>query len=304
MHYGGILTAAGRWDEAEAELGTSARCYDASYPALRSGAVARLAELRVRQGRFPEADELLAGDAHDSLAVRPLAALHLARNEPEVAVTLLHRQLADELPGVGHVPALGLLIEAEVAAGHPDAARQHATTLATIAHRSPAPAIHGAAELAAALVSAGDDPTVPAAHLERALAGFGTAGLPLEEARTRLTLAGILTDRQRDLACAEATSALAVFERLGARRDADAAAALLRSLGVRGRTGPKHVDVLSRREQEVLALLGLGLSNAEIATRLYIGPKTASHHVSSVLAKLGLRNRAKAAAYATSIHRS
>jgi DNA-binding NarL/FixJ family response regulator len=114
----------------------------------------------------------------------------------------------------------------------------------------------------------------------------------------------ILTGRQRDLASAEATSALIVFERLGARRDADAAAALLRSLGVRGRTGPKHVDVLSRREQEVLALLGLGLSNGEIATRLYISPKTASHHVSSVLAKLGLRNRAEAAAYAVSIHRS
>jgi DNA-binding NarL/FixJ family response regulator len=304
MHYGGILIAAGRWDEAEDELGTSARCYDASYPALRSGAAARLAELRVRQGRLPEADELLADHAHDPFAVRPLAALHLARNEAEVAVTLLRRQLAEDPPGVGQVPTLGLLVEAELAAGHPDAARHHATTLATIAERSPAPAIHGAAQLAAALVSAVDDNTVPAGHLERALAGFATAGLPLEEARTRLTLARILADRQRNLASTEATSALTVFERLGARRDADAASALLRLLGVRGRTGPKHVDVLSRREQEVLALLGLGLSNGEIATRLYISPKTASHHVSSVLAKLGLRNRAEAAAYAVSIRRS
>jgi DNA-binding CsgD family transcriptional regulator len=303
MHYGGILTAAGHWDEAEDELGTSERCYDASYPALRSGAAARLAELRVRQGRLPEADELLDGHAHDPFAVRPLAALHLARNESEVAVTLLRRQLAEDPPGVGQVPSLGLLVEADLAAGHPDAARHHATALATIAERSPAPAIHGAAALAAALVSAVDDKAVPAGHLERALAGFAAAGLPLEEARTRLALARILADR-RDLASAEATSALTVFERLGARRDADAAAALLRSLGVRGRTGPKHVDVLSRREQEVLALLGLGLSNGEIATRLYISPKTASHHVSSVLAKLGLRNRAEAAAYAVSIRRA
>jgi DNA-binding CsgD family transcriptional regulator len=304
MHYGGILTAAGRWDEAENELGTSARCYDASYPALRSGAVARLAELRVRQGRLPEAGGLLAGHAHDPFAVRPLAALHLARNESEVAVSLLRRHLAEDLPDVGQVPILGLLVEAELAAGHSDAARHHGTMLATIAQRSPAPAIRGAAELAAALVSAAEDETVPAGHLERALAGFATAGLPLEEARTRLILARILVDRQRDLACAEATSALTVFDRLGARRDADAAAALLRSLGVRGRTGPKHVDVLSRREQEVLALLGLGLSNGEIATQLFISPKTASHHVSSVLAKLGLRNRAAAAAYAASTRRS
>jgi DNA-binding NarL/FixJ family response regulator len=47
----------------------------------------------------------------------------------------------------------------------------------------------------------------------------------------------------------------------------------------------------------VLELLGHGLSNAEIAARLYITPKTAEHHVGHVLAKLGLRNRAEAAAY-------
>ena len=71
-----------------------------------------------------------------------------------------------------------------------------------------------------------------------------------------------------------------------------------RSWGVRGRTGPRDVGVLSRREREVLDLLGLGLSNPEIAARLFISPMTASHHVSNVLAKLGLRNRAQAAAFA------
>jgi DNA-binding NarL/FixJ family response regulator len=87
---------------------------------------------------------------------------------------------------------------------------------------------------------------------------------------------------------------------LGATPEADAAAALLRSLGVRGRTGPKNVGLLSKREQEVLQLLGLGLSNPEIAARLFISRKTASHHVSNVLAKLGLRNRAEAAAWGRS----
>ncbi|HET9290696.1 MAG TPA: LuxR C-terminal-related transcriptional regulator, partial [Actinomycetes bacterium] len=102
-----------------------------------------------------------------------------------------------------------------------------------------------------------------------------------------------------ELAVAEARSALATFERLGAAGDADATDALLRSLGVTGRTGPKRRGELTRREQEVLRLVGLGLSNPEIAQRLFISRKTAAHHVSNVLAKLGVRNRAGAIAHAT-----
>jgi DNA-binding NarL/FixJ family response regulator len=58
--------------------------------------------------------------------------------------------------------------------------------------------------------------------------------------------------------------------------------------------------VLSRREREVLTLLAQGMSNPAIAKRLFITAKTAEHHVSSILGKLGLRNRAQAAAFAAS----
>ena len=92
--------------------------------------------------------------------------------------------------------------------------------------------------------------------------------------------------------------ALSTFDEIGAVRDADIAASLLRELGATGRAGPKGLERLTKREREILALLGQGLTNAEIAARLFISTKTAAHHVSNVLAKLGVRNRSEAAAYA------
>jgi DNA-binding CsgD family transcriptional regulator len=135
--------------------------------------------------------------------------------------------------------------------------------------------------------------------LERALAGFGSVGMPYEAGRTRLLLATLLTGRDGQTAIADARGALACFDQLGATRDADAAAALLRSLGVRSpRAGRRVGALLSRREHDVLQLLGEGLANRDIADRLYISPKTVEHHVASILSKLGLRRRAEAAAYA------
>ncbi len=98
---------------------------------------------------------------------------------------------------------------------------------------------------------------------------------------------------------ASARAAHDVFERLGARRDADRAAGLLRELGVSGRAVTRgDRDHLTARELEVLSLIAAGLSNAQIADRLVIAPKTAEHHVGRVLAKLGVRSRAEAAAHA------
>jgi DNA-binding NarL/FixJ family response regulator len=136
------------------------------------------------------------------------------------------------------------------------------------------------------------------ACLHEALKEFARAQLPMELARTRLELARALSERTPEVAVAEATAALEEFERLQAARHADAAGALLRSLGAPIRTGPKGVGHLTKREAEILELLGAGLTNPEIGDRLYITRKTVETHVGNVLSKLGLRNRAEAAAFA------
>ena len=130
-HYGGILTAAGRWAEAETELLAATRHFDRGVSARREAAVIRLADLRLRQGRLEDAAELLRGlDRHPD-AVRALAALHLARGETALAGDLLERATArpdDEVPAVGEsvsvAPLLALLVEVQLADGRlPDADR-------------------------------------------------------------------------------------------------------------------------------------------------------------------------------------
>jgi DNA-binding CsgD family transcriptional regulator len=73
--------------------------------------------------------------------------------------------------------------------------------------------------------------------------------------------------------------------------------ALLRELLARAAGGEPGV-ALTRREAEVLALVAAGRSNRQIAQALFISPKTASVHVSNILAKLGVAGRVEAAAIA------
>jgi len=84
------------------------------------------------------------------------------------------------------------------------------------------------------------------------------------------------------------------------RLDAEAAAAVLASAGHRPARRPARPDGLTSREVEVLALLARGLSNRQIAERLVISPKTASHHIEHIYLKTGTTNRALASLYAAS----
>jgi DNA-binding NarL/FixJ family response regulator len=122
--------------------------------------------------------------------------------------------------------------------------------------------------------------------------------MPFESAHARLALARAVAAEDPGTAAEEAAAALAAFRRLGAARAADTAAAVLRGCGVPVARRVQGGGELSAREEEVLALVARGLSNAGIARALVISEKTAGHHVSHILAKLGVRNRAEAAAHA------
>jgi DNA-binding NarL/FixJ family response regulator len=96
--------------------------------------------------------------------------------------------------------------------------------------------------------------------------------------------------------------ALVTFEQLGAAPAAERVAGELRTRGVRvtRRTVPAPRPAgpsgLSDREVEVLRLVAAGFTNPQIAAALYISRKTAEHHVSNILTKLGVATRTEAAA--------
>jgi DNA-binding CsgD family transcriptional regulator len=95
--------------------------------------------------------------------------------------------------------------------------------------------------------------------------------------------------------------ALAIFDQLGARPMAAIVARRLREQGARGLPRGRRPSTranpagLTRREVEVLRLVAEGLHNPEIAARLFLSPKTVEHHVSAILAKLGVASRLDAA---------
>ena len=68
--------------------------------------------------------------------------------------------------------------------------------------------------------------------------------------------------------------------------------------GRRLRRDEQPLGELTSREREVAALVADGLTNGQLAERLFISPKTAAVHVSNILAKLGLATRAEIAAWA------
>jgi DNA-binding NarL/FixJ family response regulator len=295
-----VLFATGDWARAEE---TARSAIDMSRgPGLSyyPEALATLAELRLAQGRLEEAERLLDGFEGHHATVEVIARAHLLRGKPALAAATVRRRL-DQIatPTLERGLLEELLGEAEIAQGERAEAAARGERLVAMAAACGCQVLLARGHRLRGQALADDDPAAARRHLDLALAGLMHLGMAYEIARTRHLLAQALRDAEPELAAEEARTALATFEGLGAARDADAAAALLRQLGVKAaRSGPKRLDTLTKREREVLALLGEALSNPEIARRLFVSRKTVENHVASILAKLGLKSRAEAAAEA------
>jgi DNA-binding NarL/FixJ family response regulator len=295
-----VLLATGHWPEAEEALAVALATHERSIPAMSAPTISTLAELRVHQGRLADAARLLVGREEHPSALRSLALLRIAEGRPEEAAALLERGLrGTEGDVVRAVQLLAALVEARLAADDLDAAGAASWELAVLADNSGLRIARARAELASARVlRAAGQPADGEEPARRALTEFSGLAMPRDAGEARLELARAIAGSHPDVATDEARTALETFRSLGAARGVDAASAFLRDLGA-GTAGRSRVGGdLTAREQEVLGLVSLGMSNAQIARTLTISQRTAGHHVSRILTKLGVHNRAEAAAYA------
>lgn len=299
--YGSLQTMTGRWHDAEQTLTEAIRAFDSGHRGLRVHATIKLADLYISQGKLELAEVLLTGFADHGAALAPLARLHLARGETALARALLEQSLtATDAPTPNQIPPLLLLVEAALAEGDIAAAESASDRLAAAAVATGSDFLLAQSELARGQVQQRQHATAALASYQAALARLRPYEQSLLAARARYAMAEAVRETDWAGAVTWARAALASFERIGATHDADRAARLLRDLGAAGRGTARGGEGLSRRESDVLALLAHGLTNREIADRLFISPKTVERHVTQLLGKLGLRSRAEAAAYAVS----
>lgn len=301
--YGVVLCEIGRWAQAEVALRMSTALSARHGRSNQVASRAALADLLVRQGRLEAAAALLDGNDDRIEALTPLARLHLARGNADLAAAVARQGL--RLLGGDRLRAtrlLAILVDAELASDHAAGADEAAAQLAVIREASDVPGVAAVEAQARGRIAVhrGDVSTARRAFQD-GLAVLPEGSWPLLLAALHLDLAHLEAAADRPAAIAEASSALAIYKRVGAA-GADRAAALLESLGQHVEAGgqPAHpLDLLSRRERDVFDLLAVGMSNPAIAKRLFITPKTTEHHVSSILGKLGLRARAEVAAFAS-----
>ncbi|WP_406830970.1 AAA family ATPase [Pedococcus sp. KACC 23699] len=141
------------------------------------------------------------------------------------------------------------------------------------------------------------DPAELVESWRSAVAAFEAYGHVFEAARSRARLGVALRSSGHADGSAELAAALDVAVRLGAQP----LRAEIRATGAArppGRPTSRHGEALTAREREILALVALGRSNKQIGTQLFISGKTASVHVSNILAKLGVAGRGEAVAVA------
>jgi len=314
-HYADVLLWHGDWERAERELTAGVEELAAIRPGREVDPLVRLAELRRRQGRVREAEELLPRVEPHRFHALVEGLLALDRGDTDAAVEAAARFLRriGESDRFERVAGLELMVRAGVAAGDVTSARAAAQEIAQIAAATPNAPLRAAALLAdgRVAVALGSTPENAAygkaaargevtaegdvaaegdasGHRGASAQGAAIARGLIEDAADLFDSAGARYDAA--LARLELASLLRLAGRDGAAAKAEARAReALQELGARA--PGERVGGLSAREIEVLRLVARGLSNDDIARHLVLSVRTVERHVANAYAKIGASGR-------------
>lgn len=300
--YGNVLATNGDWAAAEVELTGAVADLLAARPAMAAGGLARLGELRARQGRDDDARALFERAGAHPRAVVGLGSLALDSADPVAAADAAERVLRRLSPAatLDRVPPLELLVRARIELRELGAAGESCAELERAGSAIGTPYVRGRARLAAARMFAARGEHDDARRAcEDAVDLLVESGAAYETALARLELARALRELGRaEAATAEAGVAREAFTALGAERDVARAEAVARPKASASEFEDRPLGELTSRELEVLRLIAQGLSDAEIAERLVLSQHTVHRHVANIRLKLRLPSRAAAVAYA------
>jgi DNA-binding CsgD family transcriptional regulator len=294
-HYAMVLAYAGAWSQAEAELLGAAEQLTLR-PAQAAEGVARLGELRRRQGRHEEALQLFEEVAFLPEGQMGRGLLALDQGDYAEAANLAERLLRQIPPSdrMQRVHAYELMARARAALGDLDAARGALSEVESAADAVGTTLMRAAAAFTGGAVALASGEADRARSLvEDAIDLYERSRMPYESGEARLLLARtFIALGNQHRAEGEAQRATETFSRLGAAHAEKIARETLPP------PAGKSTGILTRREREILALVGEGLSDKVIAERLTISEHTVHRHISNILAKLNVRTRAAATAQA------
>ena len=294
----------GRWDDALADLRAGRDAPDVfGYAAVAECFAALVA---VRRGTFvgsleslPEPDPRLEGHCCRHLRPWVQALIYESQGDPARALATLAGVCEEFADGMASATVYQLypdLVRIALAAGREDVVSKVAVATdmldarhSTLSRRATAALCHGLAEGEPVLVA-------------QAVESFRQAGRPWYQAQANENLAILCAgDGQVEQARSALDNAIGLYNVLGAEWDIARAEARLRGFGIRrGRRGRRNRpktgwQALTPTERKVAALVAQGLSNADIAIRMFLSPRTVQSHISSILTKLRLQSRVQIA---------
>ncbi|MEV2273539.1 helix-turn-helix transcriptional regulator [Nonomuraea africana] len=197
------------------------------------------------------------------------------------------------IPGVRSLPDH---VEAAVRLGRPELAMEPFKRYSDYAARMSLPSLDAIVQRCQAMIEPDDGAEE---HYLAALSLHDRNSLAFEHARTRLLYGEWLRRARRKVDAREQLgSALEAFELLGAAPWAERARTELGATGVTAPSPPVSdvFSTLTPQELQIVRLAGRGLSNREIATQLFLSPKTVAHHLYKAFPKLGIASRGELAA--------